>query len=43
MKKEKAPTLTIGQYLDAVFSEKYDEKKISKIKKWQTTKRSYTS
>ena len=31
----KMPTLTTGQYLDAVFSGVYDENKIKEIKKWQ--------
>ena len=35
MKKYKQPILTIGQFLDAVFSEKYDNQKIKEIKKWQ--------
>jgi len=29
------PTLTTFQWLDAVFSGKYDEEKIDEIRKWQ--------
>lgn len=32
------PTLTVKQYLDAVFSGIYDEKKIEEIKRWQKQK-----
>jgi hypothetical protein len=35
IKKNKMPTLTISQYLDAVLPGKYIEKRIAVIKRWQ--------
>lgn len=35
----KKPTLTNEQYLDAVFSGKYDEEKIKEIKRWKKHKK----
>ena len=35
----KQPTLTVGQILDAVFSNKYDEKKVAEIKKFQKSQK----
>lgn len=37
LKNKNKPTLTTRQYLDAVFSNKYDPQKIKEIKKWQKT------
>ena len=35
----KKPSLTISEYLDAVFSGRYNEKKVKEIKEWKKNKR----